>query len=51
VNLATQILQTQKAINAAEVSGNTQQEARLRTKLEGLQRQQNNGTSSLFGGA
>jgi hypothetical protein len=40
-----------EAINAAEVSGNTQQEARLRTKLEGLQRQQNNGTSSLFGGA
>jgi hypothetical protein len=51
VNLATEILRTRKAINAAEFSGNTQQEARLRTRLEELQRQQNNGTSSLFGGA
>jgi hypothetical protein len=51
VNLATQIIQTQQLIHAAAASGNIRQEARLRERLEELQRQQNNGTSSSFRGA
>jgi hypothetical protein len=51
VNLATQIIQTRQLINDAAASGNTQHEARLRERLEELQIQQNNGTSSSFKGA
>ncbi len=51
VNLATQIANTQRLINAAATSGNTKQEARLRTQLEELQSQQGSGVASSFRGA